>query len=72
MTYWSLWVQLTVFLQMIADDSLLYMTIRPQADTEILQKDLKKLKHPSGRRNALWNLTLINAVFYGSLVSRTR
>ena len=49
------------------------MTIRPQADTEILQKDLKKLEHSSGRRNGLlWNLTLINAVFYGSLVSGTR
>ena len=59
---------------LFADDSLLYMTIlRPQADTEILQKDLKKLEHSSGRRNGLWrNLTLINAVFYGSLVSRTR
>lgn len=58
---------------LFADDSLLYMTIRPQADTEILQKDLKKLEHSCGRRNGLWrNLTLINAVFYGSLVSRTR
>ena len=55
-----------------ADDSLLYMTIRPQVDTEILQKDLKKLEHSSGRRNGLWrNLMLINAVFYGSLVSIT-
>ena len=31
--------------RLFADDSLLYMTIRSQADTEILQNDLKKLEH---------------------------
>ena len=32
--------------RLFADDSLLYMTIRPQADTEILQNDqLKKVEH---------------------------
>ena len=36
MVYRSLWF--------FADDSLLYMTIRSQADTEILQSDLKKLE----------------------------
>ena len=31
--------------RLFADDSLLYMTIRSQANTEILQNDLKKLEH---------------------------
>ena len=31
--------------RLFADDSLLYMTIRSQADTEILQNDLKKLEN---------------------------
>ena len=31
--------------RLFADDFLLYMTIRSQADTEILQNDLKKLEH---------------------------
>ena len=31
--------------RLFEDNSLLYMTIRSQADTKILQSDLKKLEH---------------------------